>query len=153
MVLVIIGILVGFAVLGLGAAGPDSLVKEESNRLNARIGLATENALLEGRDLGLGFALKSYQFYELVENEWQALGSDDILKKVELDDALGLQLRLEDADIVMSKELPEKPQVFILSSGENTPFELDMRAPDAEDLIPTTLSYDLLGRRIPDEIR
>lgn len=153
VVLVIMSILVGFAVLGLGSSGYDKQLNEEIRRLNARVSLATENAILEGRDLGLGFAAHGYQFYELTENQWQALGTDDLLKKVELDDTTELQLRLEDTDIVMSAKLPEKPQIFILSSGENTPFELEIRTRQDDQLEPKTIAFDLLGRRITDDQR
>lgn len=151
VVLVIMGILVGFAVLNLGSNGYQDQLKQESRRLEAKLKLAGENAVLEGRDLGLGFALNSYQFYELEDSEWSSLSNDPALKATELDDALELQLKLEDVDIVMSKKLPEKPQIFVLSSGETTPFKLEIKLKDDLNEDPVSIGFDLLGRRVSED--
>lgn len=151
VVLVIMGILVSFAVLNLGSTGGADRLETESRRLQAKVRLAAEDAVLEGRDFAIGFTLTSYQFYQLVEDKWEAISADPFLKETKLEEDMEFQLVLEDVEIVMSKKEPEKPQVFILSSGEVTPFEIEIQSTDFDDMEPATVAFDMLGRVKSDE--
>lgn len=152
VVLVIMGVLTGFAVLGLGSPGGTDRLQQESKRLQAKIRLAGEDAVLEGRDFGIGFTLNGYMFYQLDEEEkWQAITADPYLKETELEEDLELQLVLEDVEIVMSKKQPEKPQVFVLSSGESTPFEVEFKSKDFEEREAVAVAFDMLGRVKKDD--
>ncbi len=146
VVLVIMGILVGFATLGLNKSPSDQL-HEEARRVEARILLAQENAVLEGRDLGLGVFRTGYRFFELLDEEWTPIDADPQLKASELPEDIEAQLTLESVAIVMESKEPEKPQVFILSSGESTPFSLEFTL---DDLDPVGVRFDMLGRVVKD---
>lgn len=153
MVLVIMGVLAGFAVLGLGSNGHADRLQLESKRLQAKVRLAAEDAVLEGKDFGIGFTLGGYQFYQLEDETWAAITADPFLKETKLEDDLEIQLVLEDVEIVMSKKQPEKPQVYILSSGESSPFELEIRSKDFDDAEPVIVAFDMLGRVIREDDR
>lgn len=148
VVLVIVGILTGFAVLGLGNRGA-SLVQDEQQRLAAVLRAAREEALLEGRNYGIGFWRSGYAFYELRQGEWTGLGSDPTLRAHEWDEQLEATLLLEGLEVAMRREPPERPQVFLFASGEMTPFELRLQqagSPETERV----MRLDQLGRTLDD---
>ena len=62
MVVVIIGILVTMLTLSIGVTGSDRDLEREDNRLRALVSLASEDALLQGRELGLTFLEDGYEF-------------------------------------------------------------------------------------------
>ncbi len=173
VVLVIMGIMVGFAVLGLGKHSDQRLVRE-ANRLRNAIALAREQAMLEGREYALGLWQNGYAFYELHEPgpgeqppeppppgkeappAWQPVTSDPLLGRHSLPAGLQLVLELEGQEVVLDHKPPEKPQVFLLSSGEMTPMVVRLRPVQGEPGLETVdetraeevLRYDLLGRQV-----
>ena len=173
VVLVIIGIMVGFAVLGLGERGDQQLTRE-ANRLRNTIALAREQAMLEGREYALGVWRTGYGFYELHEPgpgetppeppppgeaappPWQPVGDDPLLGRHPLPAGLQLALELEGQEVVLERKPPDKPQVFLLSSGEMTPVVIRLRPVRGEPGLETVdetraeevLRYDLLGRPV-----
>lgn len=141
--LLIIGLIVGVATLAIGNPAPGKL-REESRRLEAVIGLAQEEAILQSRDFGLTFWQQGYAFHEYFEGKWRRVERDKTLRNYQLPEGMRLQLVLEGIDVVMSPVEPEKPQVFVLSSGEITPFRLRLKFLDMPAFF-TELSADALG--------
>ncbi|MEK1907890.1 MAG: type II secretion system minor pseudopilin GspH [Pseudomonas sp.] len=129
VVLVLLGVLVGVAVLGSGiAASPARKLNDEGERLSSLLRVLLDEAVLDNREYGLLIDRQSYQVlrYEPQRAEWQALAEqghalpDWVELKLELDEqAVGLPQAAQKKD---SKALV--PQVLILSSGELTPFRL-----------------------------
>lgn len=64
VVVVIIGILASFAVISMPRNSGDRQLEREVRRLTALIELAGEEALLQGRDLGLHVGLEEYSFHQ-----------------------------------------------------------------------------------------
>lgn len=141
--LLIIGLIVGVTTLSIGNPAPDKL-REESRRLEAIIGLAQEEAILQARDFGVTFWQQGYAFHEFFEGKWRKVEQDRVLRTYQLPEGMRQQLVLEGIDVVMSPVEPEKPQVFILSSGEMSPFKLRLKFPDLPAFF-TELSADALG--------
>lgn len=146
VVLVIIGIMASFAVLQFGDRGAD-MVSEESSRLKTLIRVAREEAILQGREYALGFSKSSYAFYSDEEDngDWLPTQSDPALRERLLPEALTISLILEEQLLELKKDLPEKPHIFIFSSGEITPFSVSFRIEDY-DAEPFELKFDALGR-------
>lgn len=154
--IVVIGIIVGSATLMFGDPGKDEFT-EEKDRLATLINLAQEEAVMQSRDYGIGFWEDGYGFFEYTgmvdENNqpvWPALEDDDMLRKRKLPKGMQLKLALEGIDIVMSAVEVDKPQVFILSSGEMSPFKLTM---SFDDRLQTTIDADALGNLEVAEIQ
>ncbi|MGF1548291.1 MAG: type II secretion system minor pseudopilin GspH [Thiotrichales bacterium] len=146
VVVVIVAILTSFAVLGLGNRA-STVVQEERQRLISLVDLAREEAVLEGRNYGLGFWRAGYAFYELRDGDWAALGSDAALRERAWPEELEVTVLLERLAIALRPDPPERPQVFLFASGEITPFEVRLQVqgqPDTEQ----TLRRDLLGRPV-----
>jgi general secretion pathway protein H len=139
VVVLIIAVLATVAVLRLpdiGGGGRE--LDEEMRRLTALIELAGEDAILEGRDLGLRIDDDRYAFYAFDHDlqAWQALPEE--LRERLLPEGITLDLVLEGRPVTLEPaeaggeaggaEPSPVPQVLILSSGESTPFQLTMES-------------------------
>jgi general secretion pathway protein H len=136
VVVTIIGILVGAVVLSVRVAGNDPQAEQEVRRLRGLIDLLHEDALMQSRDYGLMLTTGGYRFYafDYKQLKWLQVAGDRLLdehalpsKQLELALELdGKDVRLEKAFATIDREKDPAPQVMILSSGELTPFKLDV---------------------------
>lgn len=122
--LVLIGIIVTFAVLSIDT-GSGREVEREARRLVALVDLAEEEAVMQSREMGILFEEGGYRFFTLGgDNAWQPY-SDDLLRPRALTPGMTLQLYLEGLPVALDQASSEPtPQVFLLSSGERSPFEV-----------------------------
>jgi len=134
VVLVLIGIILSFAALSVGNDGRGEQLEREGRRFAELVRIAGEEAVLQGRDLGVQFTLEGYRFLILDGDTWNELAGDEILRPRTLPQGLEYRLFLEGLPVVLEQELGEKtePHVFLLSSGESSPFELDIIEPESE---------------------
>lgn len=141
----IIGIFVGVTVLSTDLVGFERKLEQEATRLGSLVGFASDEALLQTQDFGILICEDSYHFfvYDYDAADWipyavrpfeaRTLEPDMLLtlriddREVELETAAELfpsavtgELADEDLD-----EMPD-PQIVILSSGEVTPFQLEL---------------------------
>ena len=129
VVLVILGSLIGIAVLSVGIAGPSRELHNEAERLAGLIGVLAEEAVLDNQEYGLLLSREAYQVlrYDSVKQSWQALSSTPhqlpawAELSVELE-GTALQLPLPEGEAGGEGALT--PQVLLLSSGEISPFRL-----------------------------
>lgn len=129
VVLVILGSLIGIAVLSVGIAGPGRELHNEAERLGGLIGVLAEEAVLDNREYGLLLTRESYQVlrYDTANRRWQPLGKKPHLLPVwaELSVELeGAALALPAADANGAESGGLLPQLLLLSSGEISPFRL-----------------------------
>lgn len=134
VVLVLIGIIFSFAVLSFGGDDLAEAMERETHRLATLVSLANDEAILRGEEFAIRFTDDGYDFLVLTASGWQATVDDHLLKphhlpagifmRVEVDgDPPGLGGPDEDSgDDEDDEEVAIIPQVFILSSGEMTPF-------------------------------
>ncbi len=131
VVLVIIGVMIGGAVLAIGVAGRDRALETAADRLAALIEYAGEQAELQSRDLGLSFLADQYSFlsFDPVTAQWLEI-RDDELRPRRLPDGLAFEVSLEGRRIVVAEtatKLAPTPQIVIGASGELTPFAVTIR--------------------------
>ena len=150
IVVVIIGVMASMVTISLGDKKQE-LLETEAKRFQALVTLASQEAILQSRHLAIGFFQGGYQFYQendvLVDDiasdglkaqktRWKSLDQDSMLRRRELPTKITAQLYLSDTSIVLAQEKGSeksefaekqvKPQIFLLSSGENTPFEYQL---------------------------
>jgi general secretion pathway protein H len=114
------------------------MTTNEVKRLDALMELALEEAIYEGRHLGLAIARTGYGFRVYEGKLWLPLDEDGLLRERDWPDELHVALELEGKRVVLPKSLPDKPQVFILASGEMSPFRLMVefgRDPDTQAVV------------------
>ena len=130
VVIVIIAILFTFTTLAIRGTSPEELIQTEAQRLDRLIQLALEEAILRGTEYGLEFKPDSYRFLLFIENTWQPLEDDKLLRQRQLPENMEFELEIEQIDVLVEKQSDDSesededrpdPQVFILSSGEITP--------------------------------
>jgi general secretion pathway protein H len=134
VVVAIIGILAGAVVLSLGTLGNDREIGEETNRLQSLLSLLHEESLMQSRDYALLFTATGYRFYiyDYTKLAWVEPLDDKLLQVYELRPQLKMALLLDGREVELKRdfknvdtEKPE-PQIMLLSSGEATPFKLEM---------------------------
>lgn len=138
-VIVIIGITITFASLALSSRAADERLATEADRLHALLSLAAEEAIVQGEQIGLLLAADGYAFYHLEENQWTAYEQGALHERI-LPEGMRLYLADDGREAVQipvhknSSKNPDKdkkvitPQILLLSSGEITPFVLQLRA-------------------------
>lgn len=132
VVLVIIGIITSMAVISVNVLGGDHEMQQESERLQAILIQAQEDALLQSRDLGLRIDETSFEFleYDARTERWRVVLGDSMLRERTLPAGLRLQLRVEDRDVQLKPRAAETarnpvfPQVILQASGELVPFDI-----------------------------
>jgi len=123
VVLLMIGIILGFATLSVDLGGRERLLEQEAKRLQALLSVAQEEAILENRSLGLRLEADGYQFYQLDEAErWQVVEADDSLRPRQLPALMRLSVEIDGLAVKTGDEEAVMPQIALLSSGELTPF-------------------------------
>lgn len=137
-VIVIIGITITFASLSLSSRAGEDRLAAEAERLHALLVLASDEAIIQGEQIGLLVAADGYAFYHLEDNQWIAYEQGS-LRERRLPEGMTLYLSgdTEDRDKafkIVAESNPDQdkksvsPQVYMLSSGELTPFTLQLRA-------------------------
>ena len=158
VVLVIIGIILTFAMLSVGGDDLGELMEQETHRMMTLLDLASDEAVLRGEELAVLFSEDGYEFLVLNEDRWQTTTEDRLLKAYTLPADIELRLEIEgeppiltasaaeveeEVDEVEDEEEELQPQVFILSSGEMTPFTVILMSPQSRRRYHLTAS--LLG--------
>jgi general secretion pathway protein H len=167
------------ATLSIGTTGGDRELDQEVERLQALIGLAGEEALMQGRELGLRFYPDHYEFstesWETTEVEeitttvakWRLLQGDEMLKTRNFATDIVIELMIDDRNVIL-KNKPEKknqqkngesededddyePQIFIYSSGDISPFSIRMRRRFNDEGLTLTVEGDGSSELVRDE--
>lgn len=140
VVVVIMGIISAMVLLSFGILGDDRALQQQARRLSSLIELATDEAVMQGREFGVEFIQSGYRFVEFDPylDQWHEVGDDELLRARQLEEGLEFELRLDDRPVQLAAEAadtkveeeagssrnPYLPHVIILSSGEVTPFNL-----------------------------
>ncbi len=145
VVLVIIGIVLTFVALSAGGDSRAEQLQREARRLAALLEMASEEAVLRSEQLAVRFAEDGYEFMVLQDRQWLPLSDDPSFGLRTLPEGIELRLELEDnPPPTLVTEDSELPQVFLLSSGEMTPFLVTLSAPESEQTFQVKAS--LLGQ-------
>jgi general secretion pathway protein H len=134
VVLLLVGVLASFAVLSLGGQGPQAALSDEARRVQVRMDLAREEAILRAQSLGVRFTEDGYRFFERVDKRWRALEGDGVLAPRELPEGMRIQVDIDGLDIALqapsrgegeaataADDQPQGPQIFFLAGGEILP--------------------------------
>ena len=133
VVLVIIGVMVSFLGLSVGGDKTAEQLLTEAQRIKTLVRLAQEEAVMRGEEYAIHFGDNDYQFLILRNSKWVKISDDPVLRKRTLPDGMELRLDLEDNPLPnLSVDEADLPQVYLLSSGEMTPFELLFEAEKTE---------------------
>lgn len=141
VVVLIMAIISGMLLMSLGILGDDRAMQQQARRMSSLIELATDEAIMQGRDFGLEFMQHGYRFVEHdpALDRWHEVVGDELLRPRPLEEGMEFELFLEDRPVSLAEEAADTdveedsgdrerngylPHVLILSSGEVTPFRL-----------------------------
>lgn len=125
VVLVIVGLIMGFAVLSLGEGTQGHRIEREARRLQALFQLAGEMAVLQGREIGVMLEDRAYEFVVLQDQEWLPFTEEHLFRPRTLPNGLQLQVFSEGIRRpVDNLDAAKYPQVVFYSSGLLSPFEI-----------------------------
>ncbi|MCK5903608.1 MAG: type II secretion system minor pseudopilin GspH, partial [Cocleimonas sp.] len=148
IVVVIVGLLMS-AVIPMVSKSSDDVLKEQADRFLALVNLAQDEAILQSRQLGLTVTDKTYSFLQQLdeEDEWVAFDEGPFRKR-KLSERTKGALILDDLGVSFEpldkrKKGKLKPQIFILSSGEMTPFIYEFTFPQGGRI---KVSFNAIGK-------
>jgi general secretion pathway protein G len=113
VVVVIIGIITTMAMISINVLGRDRQLDEEAARLQAVLLQVRDEAMLEGRDVGLRLDAHGYDFlrYDARYERWQPVMSDLLLRERTLPDGIEARLTLESRVVQLETRTPITPFV------------------------------------------
>ncbi len=154
-------VLIGMASVGVMMSMPQHINSTENidwqaQRFSTLLQFAEDEALISGQELALVFKDNTYRFsaYDHKNKKWLVATTEQISKVIELPESLTFEYSLlgsvwdeietEDADVFIDDDYLVKidndeqeevksflPQVFIMSSGEVTPFNITFSQSDS----------------------
>jgi general secretion pathway protein H len=158
VVIVVIGVMVSIFALSIGGFAEDQGA-EDVRRLETLITLASEEASIQGREIGLTFYQHGYEFSQretftddegLRYQQWIPLQDDRMFRPRDLGDELTVDLDLDGEEITLlyerDNEEEYEPHIFLLSSGDiEPPFSARIRPAFASEgfLIVATVDGEL----------
>jgi general secretion pathway protein H len=145
VVVMIIGIISAIVVFGIGSLGDDRELQNEARRMTSLIELASDEAMFQGRDFGVEIMQSAYRFveYDPLTGRWSEVIGDDLMRQRQLRQDTQFDLFLEDKRVLLDIEAVQPdsdaedddvdglgedylPHVLVLSSGDISPFVLDI---------------------------
>lgn len=144
VVVFIISIVLAVGLLSLSNVGDSRALRTEAQRIAALIQISQDEASMQGREFGIEVMTAGYRFveYDSISGQWSDVLGDDTLRLRTLPENLEFELFLEDRKILLendpaSFEDPNEtktsstlktyaPHLMIFSSGDATPFELQL---------------------------
>ena len=144
IVVVIVGLL-SAAVVPMVSRSSDDILKEQADRFSALVKLSQDESILQSRQLGLRIKESSYSFLQQDGENWIPF-EEGPFRERQLSGNTKISLFLDDIDVSLAEGIAgaekTKPQVFILSSGEMTPFKAKFAFRSGGSI---TISFDAIG--------
>lgn len=138
------------------SASPEKHMHEEVRRMNALVRMASEQALLQGRDVGMSVEETSYSFYlfDQLQQRWLSMEAEAIFRTRTLPANMHMDISVEDSSVTWPE--PEEnteededdaqtfptPQVLMLSSGEITAFDIYFTADNLDAALQLSSTLD-----------
>ncbi len=131
----------GFVRVLAGFGGTTLSLEDETRRLHRLLTLTAQQAILQGSEIGLLAEADGYHFVLPIKDYSVAFEDSDLLQYHQLPQGWRLELQqdgqlIPPAEVTIKKEATEKetrqpaPSIIFYSSGEITPFQLRIYAPD-----------------------
>ena len=147
----IIGIVMSLVVISINPDKGDEL-KTEADRFITLASLATQEAILLSKEYAMELSHDGYSFLTFEDQQWTA-AEDDVFRARTLPQGVYMDVYLEgekyDFANAEEEEEEKKPRIFLMSSGEMTPFEVVLQSEDTKESFH--ISGDVSGKLTMDE--
>ena len=137
VVIVILAVVAGAVTFAVGGIGGERQLAHQAEQSQALIGYACEQAELTGHSIGVGVSTQGYRFSQFDHENWVPFGPGELRTRKWLDTTRAALSR-DGRPLEVNGDFPEKPQLVCFSSGEMTPFRLELALSD----LPVTYRLD-----------
>lgn len=133
IVIVIIGALAGMTVVNLGGSGRGPELEREARRIHAIMRMASDESILESVEMGFLLDQNLYRIvrYDAETGRWNRADNPEFGDHI-IAEGFIAALAVEGGQPELGIRRSEMPSILFLSSGEVTPFELELE--DAEEV-------------------
>ena len=154
--LLLIGIILSYAVFSLGDGGENRRIKEEANRFYHLLKLAQEDAILNAREWQLEIDSQGYSFSIIHEGNAQAV-SDPVFRPRQFAEYIRPVIQFEQVQFTLIKddekndkgiEESSAVKIYLLSSGELTPFQIRFPTSDRNFEIKGSLQGEIIWKNL-----
>ena len=129
VVVVILGVVIGAVTLAVGSIGGERQFARQAEQIRALIAYACEQAEFSGRDVGISVDRQGFRFSVAGGSDWTASAANELRARTWLSGTLPTLSR-DAQTVAVTDKAPEKPQLVCFSSGELTPFRLELALAD-----------------------
>lgn len=134
----------------------DGELKSEADRFITLVSLANQESILLSKEFALELTPEGYSFLTFKDQQW-IVESEDVFRGRTLPQGIYMDVYLEGEKYDFAKaeerdkkeEEENKPRIFMLSSGEMTPFEIILNSEDSQKTFH--ISGDISGKLTIDE--
>lgn len=120
VVVIIMGITIGFALLAFGDFGASRRAVLAAEQFSSFIKLAQEQAIIEGSTLGIDVNSSGYSTYRFTQGRWQQISGSNVFRTHNFPDNVSASLRLG-----IRNNKNKDPNIIISASGEVSSFIID----------------------------
>ena len=131
VVVVIVAVLALAVTISIATAGGERQLVHESERVQALITHACNQAELTGREIGVRISRNGYSFALLGFEGWLASEQKDELRARTWVPGLQVALYRDGSEMRLAEDASQSPQIVCFSSGELSPFVLRLALGDA----------------------
>lgn len=141
IVMLIISVMMAVVVISVPGSMKTADQKTEAERIRTILQMASDEAVINGFEIGFDPALRQYNFYQFDDDalKWLPLDAKPFGERL-MPAGLTLQLQVEGRKMELGDSLTAPP-VLILSSGEVTPFQLSVKL-DNDEMPSLVVSTD-----------
>jgi general secretion pathway protein H len=129
VVVVIVGVLWATVTFAIGTVGGERQLERQAEQMRALVAFACEQAELSGREIGVSFNTRGYRFSRMSRDTWELFNVGELRPRTWLEATRAILTR-DGHGVEIAKDPPEKPQLLCFSSGELTPFRLELALGD-----------------------
>lgn len=162
MVVLVVGILSAIVLISLNPGGPERRLDDEAERLASLLSLASSEAVMQNREYGVRLEDDGYRFlcFDEGKQQWLECTGDSLFKRHILPE--GLEVRVLSASRVKLPTTSVRaaapgednaadgsdilfPDILLLSSGEASPAEVEIRVTE-EPSLRKPITINEIGR-------
>jgi len=134
---------------------PNQRLKNESSALQSLIQMASDEAVLQGREIGVEFMQRSYRFldFDPFLEVWNTRENDHIFRERYFSEEINFEIKLENNDIEIKGKKENKlqshfPHIILFSSGEISPFLITLAGENAELMIEAKINGSITTKEL-----
>lgn len=149
VVVIIITVTVSVILLSSNLASDGNKLETHASQLNKLLRLLYQEAIFENKNYAISLHHQGFRVIEYNGEEW-LFSEQQFFRKVNLEAPLTSDLLVSNRVVASVSDESAIPHIWILASGEMSPFEWTISDPDVATSI--TLSGDIFGKIVTGQV-